>query len=109
MMDIDELERLMKVATPGPWSKAKSGVIHKRGLYGAERHLFERLWDDEQGLADEAFVLAACNALPGLIAEVRRLEAIAIEHGRNYEAAAAEVKRLREVLEKTGPVGKEFW
>ena len=86
MIDIDKLEQLEKAATPGPWtySPIRSGAVDvNRGwaLRGPDtRRIF---WDDtgsgasiEGDDADIDFVLTMRNALPELLAEVRRLRRV---------------------------------
>ena len=86
MIDIDKLEALDKAATPGPWTylPIRSGTMSvNRGwaLRGPDtRRIF---WDDtgsgcdiEGDDADIDFVLTLRNALPELLAEVRRLRKV---------------------------------
>lgn len=81
-IDLDELERLAKAATPGPWKEGRHDMFsivegaHAKYIYanripvaistGEEK-------DCERVLADARYIAAACNALPGLIAENREL------------------------------------
>jgi hypothetical protein len=70
MTTLDELERLLKAGTPEPWERALNVVIA-----GSERVAF--VWRDEDGqysAANAALIVAAINALPGLIESARRAE-----------------------------------
>lgn len=68
-----ELERMAKEATPGPW---KVTVSDKYGFTVAilppdfpQTPLVGRIRNEQ----DAAYIIAACNAVPGLIAENRAL------------------------------------
>ena len=69
MIDLDKLERLHAEATPGPWTQRGNFIFcaqNKRLAYvEAERAL---------DLQTAAYIVAACNSLPDLIAENRALQ-----------------------------------
>ena len=79
MIDLEELERLAKAATPGPWfCKSVPGL-------GGGRHNKPHIFADGvclpvaslsviKGEEDASYIVAACNAVPSLIARVRDLE-----------------------------------
>jgi hypothetical protein len=73
---IDELERLAAQATPGPWEHVGFGTV-RGGCYIAD--CFGLSSRDErkirQGMKNADYIVAACNSLPGLIAENRELRA----------------------------------
>ena len=92
MNTLDELERLLKAGTPGPW-KIERG---KRCIQGPDTFEGEplvlasmmggRQWSAspysqycvpgmKDGDANAALIVAAINALPGLLDRVKRLEA----------------------------------
>ncbi|REJ98751.1 MAG: hypothetical protein DWQ35_00430 [Planctomycetota bacterium] len=99
--DLDELARLAAEATPGPWFfNSYSGVFSEprvREYDEAESKLAEDAPDSEwgklpeplvcsvptvagdtgteQGRKDAAYIAAACNAVPLLLAEIRILRA----------------------------------
>lgn len=87
MIDLEELERLAKAATPGPW---------KHRGFGMQSNV---VFTDYTTVCstnslnmphDAAYIVAACNAVPELIARVRELE-----------AENADLKRqLRDALER---------
>ena len=81
---LDKLERLAKAATPGPWEGRGNHIFcanNKRLVYvEAERAL---------DLQTAAYIVAACNAVPELIAELKEARA---ENG--------ELKRHSEWLER---------
>lgn len=72
MFDIDELMRLHAAATPGPWKVAT--------WYGGY-HTIRPKKEPEKSLGqierkdDAAYICAACNAVPELVARIRELEA----------------------------------
>jgi len=94
-LDLDELERLEKAATPGPWSFKGTGGLHMDGArdgwmvegpHNGKR--WPRIARDaapyrERG-ENPALIAALRNAAPALIAEIRRLRE---ENARLREAA----------------------
>lgn len=73
MLDLDELERLANAATRGPWEAdnppAKQDTIYPPGSSSPLGFTYAE--------GDTKFILAACNAIPELIARLRKLEAVA--------------------------------
>lgn len=76
--ELDRLEALAKAATPGPWYQVYEGSSDWT-VYGPD--------DDVKSVAnlhrwhqvecpDAAFIVAARDAVPALVAEVRRLRAL---------------------------------
>jgi len=65
--DLDELERLERAATPGPWFEVKMGTVW----------LSVPMMAGILAGSDAAFIASARNALPALIARVRELEVAA--------------------------------
>ena len=112
-VDIEKLERLSKQATPGPW-KDKSfkrnydwGVICSGGKRIAQCTSAD-VTDErkrvtfEEKLANAAYIAAACNAVPELIAEIRNLQkevlTLAEENAcLKEQAAASETKHKKQV------------
>ena len=86
MVNLDELMRLREAATPGPWS-VKIGDFEAEDGYGTVSASyveadgkticvpFDRGPDDENDEDDTAYIVAACNAVPELVARIRALEA----------------------------------
>jgi hypothetical protein len=83
MTTLEELEKLLKAGTPGPWVMATgTSPLGDTGDFdgwveiigGGTRTV--ALWqaDEEGDEADAALIVAAINALPGLIASARRVE-----------------------------------
>lgn len=68
-IDLDELERLANAATPGPWVGRGNYIFcaNKKRLAYVEA---ERALDVQTA----AYIVAACNAVPELIAENRALK-----------------------------------
>ena len=83
-VDIEKLEALAKAATPGPW-ETETYVVYARNERGnlfpvAETILpidFDHTYTAHK--KDAAYITAACNAVPELIARVRELEKALIE------------------------------
>ena len=86
MINLDELMKLMKAARPGPW-KVNSGDFESEDGYGTVTAPYveaegkticvpvDRGPDDENDEADAAYIVAACNAVPEMVARIRELEA----------------------------------
>lgn len=76
MIDLDELMRMHDAATPGPWKKMLPKVLvaeDPKNIYGIP--LCIAIHDDNaQAAADAAYIVAACNAVPELVARIRELE-----------------------------------
>lgn len=72
MIDLNELERLMAEATPGPWEVSECDDLHAAGIHAAEeKHPFGTTSANEEA----RLIVAAVNALPNLIRELRELRA----------------------------------
>jgi hypothetical protein len=80
---LDELERLRKAATPGPW---KHNIEPRRDGMGfiwpfssIESEDAKAIEDEEENItdsitsADAAYIVAACNAVPRLVEMVKYL------------------------------------
>lgn len=86
MIDLDELMRMHAAATPGPW-KVNIGDFESEDGYGTVTAPyveadgkticvpFDRGPDDENDESDAAYIVAACNSVPELVARIRELEA----------------------------------
>lgn len=75
MIDLEELERLAKAATPGPW---KVDDLNNIRIAPKGRPIVATIHDCEDYLprmADAQYITAACNAVPELIQRIRELEA----------------------------------
>lgn len=90
--ELDELDRLHREATPGPWSTAEQGGGLSWAVDCIEGDdtrvcLHDGYRDGFEVYADAALIAAARNALPALLALARKgLEAKA-SYERGYEAA----------------------
>ena len=78
MIDLDELERLLKApgATPGPWEQDRNYVRRQwgGGLTSCDR------------TGDAALIVALRNAAPELIAEIRSLkETVKAAHRAGFQ------------------------
>ncbi len=74
MTDIDALQKLLDEATPGPW-EANEGRLGVHSIAVTDYEIAEQV--DE---TDAALIVAAVNALPELIRELRTFRAD--PHGR---------------------------
>lgn len=81
---LDEWARLAEEATPGPWYGAdqvrpspEERAIPASVLDSGRSAIFRAVWliDNKRWNRDAAFIAAAREAIPALIAEVRRLRA----------------------------------
>jgi hypothetical protein len=86
MTTLEELERLLKAGTPGPWEtwerEARSNCWeigtpedHVADLFYCreEDHAYIP-WDEARASSNAALIVAAINALPGLLESARRVE-----------------------------------
>jgi hypothetical protein len=101
--DLARLETLAQAATPGPWDS--DGIT-----IGAGDDQVADIWGDNdfdgaQCSANGRFIVAACEAVPALVAEVRRQRVIEddsrrirTEHRIERDALRAENERLRSEL-----------
>lgn len=92
--DLDELKRLHRAATPGPWmTDMLFNIVDDHGIIV---HNFEEYGHTSNpSKANVRYIVAACNAVPELIARVRELE-------RQRKLLAAKV---REVAHETDIMG----
>lgn len=76
MTNLDELKRLEAAATPAPWERDETHLVHGRGFWpdGTPRTLRETpglaKFVDE---ADAVFCETMRNALPAMISEIEEL------------------------------------
>lgn len=121
MVDLDELERLEREATPGPWELEER--MRGYGIFAGRFQDFgrgpERVHGlnlghvsdlDANGEDNLALIIAARNALPDLIAEVRTLRARVAELEADRQAGRDRTlgARVREVLEANGTNPERF-
>lgn len=93
MVDLDELERLEREATPGPWkiaiTKFPSGDSEWEYQLATERGHAATPY------SDFALIVAARNALPDLIAELHTLRARVAELEHEHDLSTSEGIRAR--------------
>ena len=108
MIDLDELMRLHEAATPGPW-EVNIGDFESEDGYGTVTAPyveadgkticvpFDRGPDDENDEADAAYIVAACNAVPELVARIRELERLCEQqqHRLDFKSAIIAEKEDR--------------
>ena len=70
MIDLDELMRLRVAATPGPWKAEKNHTAYDS--WGDSVCYTQQCHNHDNNLA---YITAACNAVPELVARIRELEA----------------------------------
>lgn len=88
MIDLNELERLLAEATPGPWAFDSYSTVHSAPRI--QEYEFDESVEPDvckmprtghgdlgtvQGAKDAELIVAAVNALPNLIRELRELRA----------------------------------
>ncbi|MFN9086729.1 MAG: hypothetical protein ACK5W7_04295 [Gemmatimonadaceae bacterium] len=94
--ELTTLEALANAATPGPWVEDGFDCVRAPDF----RILYDNSCrDDDNGARNAAFIAAARDAVPALVAEVRRLkEAYESAYQRGFDAGAAQLSRaLKEV------------
>lgn len=72
-IDLDAIEARAKAATPGPWSETRDGVRCRDSKIPGQTFRLFTLSSFEMAQADCAFVAAARQDVPALVAEVWRL------------------------------------
>ena|GEM_PF-2230017 len=86
LVDLDELVRLAKAATPGPWCQHPNGtsawqgeswesINYSEARAQNTRHVCNATSVDEAGIADIELIVAMRNSIDALIAETRALRA----------------------------------
>lgn len=92
MVDLDELERLEREATPGPWEwygiSLKAGRVEVLGPGESDSFGYGTI---DVADADQDLIAAARNALPELIAELRTLRARVDEMERDLDACRVDL------------------
>ena len=104
MTTLDELQRLLKAGTPGPWEKGdgKRGELNLvycddalgSALFGVEEAVttYEGM---ERWEANAALIVAAINALPGLLAKLERYDDALDEIAAHYNGGITGPGRLQ--------------
>lgn len=93
-IDLEELERLAAQATPGPWFHTTCDMVGTTESFFDEDFLCVCRTDvpeeNKHSTDNAAYVVAACNAVPELIAENRALQ----ERVQELEAQRAYLAKL---------------
>lgn len=76
MVNLDELMRLHDAAKPGPWEAEKNHTAY--ASWGDSVCYTQQCHNHDNNLA---YIVAACNAVPELVARIRELEAQLREGG----------------------------
>lgn len=106
---LDELERLRKAATPGPWSKSEQGTnetYHHRiqsyytGKETPEHIAYVVLPNVFGNIDDAAYIAAACNAVPRLVEMLVLLASLASEDDESVDAIE---RRIQWAYNETRP------
>lgn len=102
---IEELERLSKAATPGPWAYEQHGDTSECGVgvilddnnkqiagENSDPTLFvvESIAPEVNSVTNAAYIVAACNAVPRLVEMVRYLSISASRHVVNTNGKLVE-------------------
>ena len=118
---IDELERLRKAATPGPWDAWRyNAAFLGKGGQGIVTRISTRPLDPDDDevikiadlpditASDAAYIVAACNAVPRLVEMVKYLseEARVETNGTNTWRIRESKSVLQEAYEATDPKRK---
>lgn len=75
MIDLDELMRLHEAATPGPWEVTDKGS-HLYVTDSNPNREIAKIGRKPKAYVENAFyIVAACNAVPEMVARIRELEA----------------------------------
>lgn len=103
-MDITEdrlrgLEKLVNAATPGPWTAPLTGNGETAMVVGLDGEAIRPIVAGDSSTADAHFIAAAREAVPALIAEVRRMwvehAADTNKHIARLDATADECRQLQ--------------
>jgi phytoene dehydrogenase-like protein len=101
---LDELERLEKAATPGPWDHGGSDAVshwiwERCGITGDPDAPDTRIASASP--ADSAFITAIRNALPRLLSELRALLAVERAAREDYLRMGAALDALEKIRSGT--------
>lgn len=100
MIDLDELERMAKRVDPLPWKlNLHMGKVVRYTEHGNERFIADCLRvtkRDAHCKRNAAYIVAACNSLPDLIAENRALQERAQMRQELVEQYEKDIARLRQ-------------
>lgn len=100
--DLDRLQAVCDAATPGPWHYGEhNGVLMQTS------HITRDVWCIPRSENDRAFITSSREAVPTLIAEVRRLQAIIGENGLQ-NLIDAEIKAESEMWKRLGEVHRDY-
>lgn len=69
MIDLDELMKLREAATPGPWEHKIDDAFDDPSIHDITPYVASCVKPD-----NAAYIVAACNAVPELVARIRELE-----------------------------------
>lgn len=105
-IDIAELERLAKAATPGPWevdgTTEHNGRYTRQSLYlivdGWQRGTLSNEFEEEK--KDAAYIVAACNAVPELLKMYREADDEAADANSAWQKVRRENLALRERVQE---------
>lgn len=97
-LDLEELERLAQAATPGPWFHTTCDMVGTTESFFDEDFLCVCRTDvpeeNKHSTDNASYVVAACNAVPELIAENRELR----ERARELEIREVDYIEERDAL-----------
>lgn len=102
-IDLDELERLEREATPGPWvddADDRPGQIRDVLLAYAKQHRVATAWGSAytatNATEDASLIAAARNALPALIRIARAAKACVTNIGPQEDAALTRLDQMQQ-------------
>ena len=101
---LSELMRLREAATPGPWEVKLGDFVDDEEVITLHPYIevnrqaicvpFERGPDDDNEEADIAFICAACNAVPEMVARIRELERICEQQQHRLDFKSTLIEEL---------------
>jgi len=85
LTDLEELERLEREATGGPWRIGESNTKHVAGIDVEHEKLGIEIWNSLDAATDAALIVAARNRLPQLLA-LSRIGLLAVAENEAQKA-----------------------
>jgi hypothetical protein len=94
-IDLDELERLEREATAGPWFAEGGSINSNSENYHRDCGLLLPNWEGAfENIGDATFIAALRNAAPALIARARRADELEKENAWLQEAGTVLARRV---------------
>lgn len=95
MVNLDELMRLRKAATPGPWHIEDYTVVcNAHGRAVADTYL--ESFTEKRNEANADYIVAACNVVPYLVSRIRDLERLCEQQQHRLDLKSTIIAELEE-------------